>query len=184
MYLNPTIPSVHASTTAIDLCISNIQTGLASLTWLTKSFGRAYAFRDEQLGGFLPKVYLNSGEYLNVLPNDFLGFQSFFALKGSEKYIEYSAGTTNVKECRLSIIFWGKLSSEAYGDRIYTQNLMQQVIAKLKVNKHVRTIEETWDERASDVFEGYDLSESTQYLMHPYGGFRIDVIVNYDETEC
>ena len=37
-------------------------------------------------------------------------------------------------------------------------------------------------ERAENIYRGYTLSEiDSQYLMHPFGGFRFDGVIEFDE---
>lgn len=196
-YQNPTILLI-TSPIGLDAVIQSIQLQLsAGLTWLQKSFGRAWEFKEidpatEKIIK-VPKCYSGSGEYINVLPNDFLKAQSFISARNEETWPAYTRATGNSKQRELSIIFWFNLKEiDPTKDYIFTEELKKQVEKILKANAYVASINKYYDERVEDVFDGY-ISQSeagrysvddakTQYLMYPYSGFRFDVTVAFDEV--
>jgi hypothetical protein len=197
-YQNPDIPLI-TSPIGLDKVIQNIQQALtAGLPWLEKSFGRAWEFKEvdpatEKIVR-VPKCYSGSGEYINVLPNDFLKSQSFITVRNEETWPAYTRATGNSKLRALSTIFWFNLKEiDSSKDYIFTEVLKKDVEKVLKANAYVASIDKYFDERVEDVFDGYiSQAESgrysvddtkTQYLMYPYSGFRFDVTVAYDE-EC
>ena len=181
-YSNPDIVLID-NPVGLDKVIQSIQTDLNNLAWLQKSFGRAWEMSDE--GKTVPKVYAGDGEYMNVLPNDFLKSQSFIATKGEEIWTDYTKSSANNKERKLKIIFWFNIKEVIEGDHINTEKLKHEVEAVLKICPYIKSIDSYVDEQAEDVFEGYDLSEGSQYLMHPYSGMRFDITVGYREhTNC
>ena len=187
------------SPTGLDRAIQSIQQELAAgLTWLDKAFGRAWEFKeiDPATGKEIrvPKCYSGLGEYINVLPNDFLKAQSFITARNEETWPAYSRATGNGKSRDLSIIFWFNLKEiNPAKDCIFTEELKKEVEKILKANAYLASINRYYDERVEDVFDGYiSQAESgrysvddtqTQYLMYPYSGFRFDVTVAYNE-EC
>jgi hypothetical protein len=196
-YQNPDILLI-SSPKGIDAVIQSIQQQFAAgLTWLDKSFGRAWEFKEVDPDGKtirVPKCYSGSGEYINVLPNDFLKAQSFITVRNEETWPSYSRATGNSKNRTLSAIFWFNLKQiDETKDYIFTEELKTEVEKILKANAYVATIDKYYDERVEDVFDGY-ISQAdsgrysvddtkTQYLMYPYSGFRFDFTVAYME-EC
>lgn len=194
-YTSPSINSGAAVKQGVDVPIEAIRLAVSELSWISKSFGRAMTFREpEQSTGKLkrvPKVYEASGEYINVLPNDNIfsagvAASSFIRLVGPETYESFEANTGSIKSARLSIIVWGDLKKiDPTKDYIFTEYLKAQIEAKIKHVHFVTEIIEWVDERAEDVFQGYDLESDdfkVEYLMYPYAGFRVDVRVNYPES--
>jgi hypothetical protein len=99
-YSNPEILTID-NATGLDAVIKSIQTDLATIPWLQKSFGRAWEFTEKQESRVVrvPKVYQGESEYLNVLPNDHLSAQSFIMADGPEEWTEYDrAKFANTKE--------------------------------------------------------------------------------------
>jgi hypothetical protein len=195
-YQNPDILLI-TSPTGLDKVIQSIQQEFAAgLTWLEKSFGRAWEFKEVDPATEriirVPKCYSGEGEYINVLPNDFLKAQSFITVRNEETWPSYSRATGNSKSRTLSAIFWVNLNEiDPTKDYIFTEVLKKDVEKILKANAYVASIDKYFDERVEDVFDGYiSQAESgrysvddtkTQYLMYPYSGFRFDFTVAYTE---
>lgn len=195
-YKNPSIP-VIAIPIGLDAVIQSLQQDLATLTWLDKSFGRAWEFKEKGADGKIikvPKAYMGKGEYHNVLPNDNLKAQSFISVRGNERWdLDYTRASDNGLERDLSCIFWFNLKKiDPTKDYIFTELLKKDVEKVIKANKYVKLISNYYDERVEDVFDGYvDGSQGgaysiddhkTQYLMYPYSGFRFDFTVAYWEV--
>ena len=181
--------SVNA--TGLNLAIKNISANLEQLSWLEVIYGRAYDVKTDK-NKVIPKTYLNTGEYINVLPNDTFTSQCFFRAKGSEVSVPTGSKAGRYVSTRdLSLIFWVNLENLAYSpktDYIYPENLKKEVLEQLKKcievevdNKKAFTV---FDEDSRKVFDGYDLEDiKKQFLMFPFSGFRIDLTVKYIE-EC
>lgn len=194
-YTSPVINSGALVKQGLDAPIEAVRFALSELTWISKSFGRAMTFREPDINtGKLkrtPKVYEESGEYINVLPNDSIfssgvAASSFIRLSGPERYESYEPNTGSIKSARLSVIIWGDLKKiDPSKDYVFTEYLKAQIEAKIKDVHYVSEIIEWYDENIDDVFAGYDLDEEitrTEYLMYPYAGIRVDLTVNYPEA--
>lgn len=193
-YTSPSINSGALVKKGLDLPIAAIRSAMSEISWISKSFGRAMTFREPDQSGRtnrIPKVYEDSGEYINVLPNDSLftsgvAASSFIRLVGAETYELYSENTGSIKSARLSIIVWANLKMiDSAKDYIFTEDLKAEIESKIKGVLYVNEIIEWVDERAEEVFQGYDLETTdfkTEYLMYPYAGIRVDVTVNYPES--
>lgn len=125
------------------------------------------------------------GEYLNVLPNDFLKAQSFIKMNGPENWEQFNRFEGSMKSRKISVIFWVNLKYiDVSKNYIFIDVLKNQVEDILRTHPNTGTIDAYYDERAEDVFDGYSIQDvDTKYLMYPYSGFRFDLTVNYPE-EC
>src|SRR5207237_7449200 len=109
----------------IDAVIQSLQVDLSALPWLEKSFGRAWLFNEENAK--IPKAYSGQGEYLNVLPNDFLKAQSFIAAAASESVEQFRKTTISDLERTLQVIFWVNLKEiDPNEDSIFTERLKNE----------------------------------------------------------
>jgi hypothetical protein len=194
-YTNPDINAGAQIKIGLDAPIEEIRTAIGSLSWISKSFGRAWEFKEKGLTSGktirVPKVYEAAGEYINVLPNDNLfsagiAASSFIAVREAEKYSNYQPFTGSIKQTRLSLIIWANLKLiDETKDYIFTEELKKQIEDKIKVLPSVTEIIEWVDERAEDVFKGYDVNGGDfdmQYLMYPYAGIRVDFNIQYPES--
>lgn len=186
-YNNPSILSIPAPR-GLDLVIESIRTVLDTyLLWLDKSYGRAWEFKEkgvEDKVSKIPKAYMGEGEYLPVLPNDFLVAQSFIAAKGPEQWEQFNRIEGSIKKRDLAIIFWVNLKQiDPTKDYIFTEELKAEIEDLLKRHPSVLSLNNYYDEIAEDVFQGYDIDDvDTQYLMYPYAGMRFDLTIIYDEA--
>lgn len=194
-YTDPAINSGAVVKIGLDVPIEAIRAAIGSLAWVSKSFGRAWEFKEKDLVTEkllkTPKAYTTGGEYINVLPNDSLfsegvAASSFIAVRGGEEYELFQANTGSIKKARLSIIIWANLQLiDSSKDYIFTEELKAEIEAKLKTVHQITEIIEWVDERAEEVFKGYDLPNEmleTEYLQYPYAGIRLDVNVTYPEA--
>lgn len=190
-YNNPDIP-VIATPTGLDTVIESIRVALSSLTWLEKSFGRGWELKEKGIDNKIkkiPKVFVGTntsgeGEYLPVLPNDFLKAQSFIAAKGPEEWDQFNRFDGSMKSRRLSIIFWVNLKLiDQTKNFIFIDQLKTDVEKILSHHSSVAKMIAYYDEKVEDVFYGYSIEDvDTQYLMYPYSGMRFDILVNYPEV--
>jgi hypothetical protein len=184
-YNNPTILNIQAPV-GIDTVIESIKDALGdNLLWLDKSFGRAWEFKETLPDGRVikvPKVYIGEKEYINVLPNDFLVAQSFITVDGPESWNEFNRYEGSLKQRKLSIIFWVNLKEiNPSKDYIFTEELKAEIESILKLHPSILSLDEYYDERTEDIFQGFSIGEETQYLMYPYSGMRFNLTVSYTE---
>lgn len=185
-YTNPNIPAAALSLIGLELAIEEIRNRIATISWLDKCFGRAYAFLEAGIDSkpiTVPKVYMGGKEYYNCLPNDNLKSQSFFVVEGPETYENYNQFDGSIRKASVSLVVWGDLKKiNPSKDYIFTQELISECIKILKIHPMVMEINEIYDEKADKVFSGFDLREvESQYMMYPFAGFRISLTINYDE---
>lgn len=185
-YNNPTIPTISAPT-GLDAVTERIRIAIAAISWMAKSWGRAWEFKEKNANDKtirVPKVYTGEGEYLNVLPNDFLKSQSFIACKGPEEWEQFNRHDGSMKSRKLSLIIWVNLKEiNPSKDYIFIDELKKDVENVLKVHPDILKITGYYDEKAEDVFDGYTIEDvDTQYLMYPYSGMRFNFTVNYPEA--
>lgn len=194
-YTSPNINAGAVVKIGLDAPIEAIRLAMANIAWISKSFGRAMTFRepDNNTGKLIrvPKVYEDGGEYINVLPNDSIfsdgvAASSFIRVVGPETYEIFEANTGSIKSAKLAIIVWADLKKiDPVKDYIFTEELKAEIEAEVKKVHYVKELVEWIDERAEDVFNGYDLDSSdfnTEYLMYPYAGIRLELTVNYPES--
>lgn len=189
-YNNPTI--LAGGATGFDAAIESIRAALAAITWLDKSFGRAWEFKEtlptDGKNITVPKVFIGQtngkeGEYHNVLPNDFLKSQSFIRARGSEEWTEFNRNGGSMKSRPVSVILWVNLKEiDVSKNYIFTEELKSDVEEILRSNPYTLSMDNYFDERVQDIFDGYDIvDETTQYLMYPYAGMRFDLTLTFPE---
>jgi hypothetical protein len=171
----------------ITTIIESLRIELEKITWLEKSYGRAWP-HVEMRGSKqvrLPKCF-DGTEYLNVLPNDNYKSQSFIAVRTPEKYENFNRDGNNFKSRDLSIIFWGNLKEiNTNKTGIYVSDLKDEIEQVLCTIPELSSINQVFDEKAEDIFQGYTLSDiDTQYLMYPFAGLRFDITVKFNDTSC
>lgn len=189
-YNNPDILSLSAPT-GFDYAIESIRSALSAISWLTKSFGRAWQFKEHSGDKILtiPKVFQGQtddkhGEYLNVLPNDNLNAQSFIFATSPEKWDQFNRFEGSMKSRDIAIVFWVNMKEiDETKNYIFTDDLKADVEYILKSHPNVLSLERYYDEKASEIFSGWSIDEvNTQYLMYPYAGMRFELTLSYPEN--
>ena len=179
----------------LDRVIAEIQNGLvAGLPWLDVAFGRAQRITRMLEGKKIitPNVYcggwanLGENDYIEVSPDSNIGNFSFFDINDPH---EISAGpwAQDIKT-PFGLVIWFDLR-RVYGtyDNRNTEQLKAAVLRILSGRTGFALsdgmiIVNLIYERAVIIYRGYTLSEiDNQYLMHPYGGFRFEGILEYQE---
>ena len=179
----------------LDAVLSDIQTGLVdSIQWLDVAFGRAQHLT-KMINGkrvITPNVYCggwkNHGvnDYIEVSPDSKIGNFSFFEIDDPQTI----TGDVWSKDIRtpFRLIFWFDLR-RVYG-KAANRNIEKMKAEVLQVlegragwhlkNGHI-TIARFY-EKIENIYRGYTLSEiDNQFLMHPFGGFAIDGVLEYPE---
>ncbi len=163
----------------LDRHIQTIQKKLEGLTWLEKSFGRAFRVPDFKHGHKTPVFYpgrFTGKDYQPLHKNDKLKSYSFIVAEDNANYRFDEIILQGV-----SIIFWLDLQKiDSTKEYIYTEELRKDVLKILK-----RTpVELTYNRYFSDaknVFHGFDTYQKD--IMYPYACMKFDVTISYTE-EC
>ena len=176
----------------LDRVIGEIQAGLAdNIDWLDVAFGRAQRLQKMQDGRRIiyPAVYCGGwqghgeNDYIEVGPDKKIGNFSYFEIDDPET-IEAGPWARMITS-PFSIIVWFDLRTIASGRNI--ERLKADVLWVLAgrsgwhLSQGKATVARIY-EQAQNIYRGYSLDEiDNQYLMHPYGGFRIDGVLTYED---
>ena len=179
----------------LDAVIGNIQQGLVdNIKWLDAAFGRAQRLTKMQSEKRIitPNVFCGGwrghgeNDYIEVSPDSKIGNFAFFEVDDPQT-IDAGPFARELK-APFALIVWFDLT------RIYdtitnrnTEKLKSDILWVLngRTGWHLPqgrvTINRIY-ERAENIYKGYPLSEiDNQFLMHPYGGFRFEGLLEYEE---
>lgn len=179
----------------LDRVLGAIQKGLVdNLNWLDAAFGRSQRLTKEMNGKRIitPNVYCGGwrghgeNDYIEVSPDSRIGNFSFFEIEEPQTLSrEVWARTITAP---FSLIVWFDLT-RVYGvaSNRNTEYLKAQILRVLEGRAgwvlrygHIRL--NRIYERAENIYRGYTLSEvDNQFLMHPFGGFRFEGVLEFDE---
>lgn len=179
-------PKVHLnpSTAGLDQVITKLQTALGGLSWLQKSFGRAYLMAEKTEAGAqvrYPKVYIGSKEYFNVMPNDRLSaFSWHIGLRDETLDITNPLQSASFIQKRLASIFFLKLDRiDPSKDYIFTEELKEQILQIYQAVPGV-LVQNIWMESVQEVYTGFNIREISEDLFYyPFQGIRIESIATY-----
>ena len=179
----------------LDKVIGEIQQGLVEISWLDVAFGRAQRLIKQTPSGrrvTTPNVYAGgwnghgADDYIEVSPDAQIGNFSFFAVEDPQD-IRPGVGQ---KEFRtpFGLITWfdcRKAFNSATNRN--TEKLKADVLKVLTgrsgfvlTQGHIELTRIY--EQAQNIYRGFSLDEvDNQFLMHPYGGFRIEGYLYYLE---
>lgn len=179
----------------LDKVIGEIQEGLVDgLSWLDVAFGRAQRITRMVEGRkyILPNVYCGGwkghgpNDYIEVSPDAKIGNFSFFAVEDPQALgVGPWARTITAP---FGLVFWFDLR-KAFNSATNrnTEYLKAQALHLLEGRDgwHLpggRVTINRCFEQAENIYRGYSLNEiDNQYLMHPYGGFRLEGTLMFDE---
>lgn len=174
----------------LDKAISLMQTQFAGLSWLSKIFGRAWHGVEDREGKKyrFPQTYSGEKEYYNLFPNDNLQAYCYFLPEDPREIedIEPGFGAYGNFSTQLSIVFYFNLKRiNSSKDYRFNEELLKAVMDKIRtISGYVWFSPERVYEKADSIFSGFDHHEiSTQLLEYPWGGFRIEGTLRYEE-EC
>lgn len=179
----------------LDRVIGEIQNGLVeNLPWLDAAFGRCQRLTKEMNGKRIvtPNVFCGGwrghgqNDYIEVSPDAKIGNFSFFEIEDPET-IEAGPWIRRIT-APFSLIVWFDLT------RVYdeasnrnTEYIKAQILRVLNGRDgwHLtdgRIVVNRIYERSENIYRGYTLSEiDNQFLMHPFGGFRFEGILEFNE---
>lgn len=179
----------------LDRVIGEIQNGLvATIPWLDVAFGRAQRLSKEIEGRrvITPNVYCGGwnghgeNDYLEVSPDSKIGNFSYFEIEDPQT-IDAGPWARTI-HAPFALVVWFDLT-RVYGepDNRNTEFLKAQILRFLNgrdgwhLNAGRVTVNRIF-ERAENIYRGYSLSEiDNQFLMHPFGGFRFEGVLDFDE---
>lgn len=177
-----------ANPVLLDRVLAHLQDEFINkLGWLDYAFGRAQRLvtKRERKEHFYPGIYIGKNEYLNVLPGQNLGNRIFFIAEDPQQ-IEFTPRMYNTIKSPVSLILWYDLSSIYKGsNERNTEEIKQQILRVLTdtvmpSGSRIEPIKIY--EQAENIFSEYSLKEiDTQFLMQPYAGLRIEMLVSYRE---
>lgn len=178
--------------TLLDTVLSEATSRLTSeIPWLTHAYGRAYPIIRSIKGKsyVVPSIYVgtkqNPNEYLDLLPDSKLGNFSFFWIDDPQEISRVTANTVKVV-ANYALIFWFDMR-KVYGE-LDNRNLefLKKQILDLLNGKLLRTsgrinVTRVF-EYGKNIYEGFTTQEiDSQYLMHPYAGFRFEGKIEFEE---
>lgn len=189
-FKNPLTPLIPDPVN-IEVPINALQQIIASIPWISKSFGRAWKSSRIDVATnktiYYPEVWqgLNK-DLLPVMPNDNLDSQAFWYINGAEDVNNWCKGQYTRIDADVHLIVWFNLECiDNTVDSRFTERLKKDVLDALRVGVMAGgtlTINKIWHE-AADVFKWFTIEEAKrQVLEHPFGGFRFECLLNYKET--
>ena len=179
----------------LDAVLGSIQQGLVdNLTWLDAAFGRAQRLTRIVQGNRIvtPNVFCGGwnghgpDDYIEVSPDSKIGNFTFFDIDDPQT-IDAGPWDRTIT-APFGLVVWFNLT-RVYGEASNrnTEYLKAQVLRVLNGREgwHLAagrvTVARIY-ERVENIYRGYSLQEiDNQFLMHPYGGFRIEGLLMFDE---
>jgi len=187
----PTIPQ-PVDPKLIDVALLEIQTALTSkLSWLNHAFGKAQKLVElkEKRQVKFPAVYIGKEDYLKMFPDSHIGNFTFFDIEDGQD-IAHMGRRVQDYRTKGGLIVWFDFRTVYPNDwqQRTIENVKFDVIEAIKdttlVQSQIR-MSKSW-ERAEAIYKGYtDKEIDNQFLMRPFGGFRIDFDIKYfDRLKC
>ncbi len=176
-----------ANPTLFDAAILPLRTHLVTeLSWLNIAYGKS-ELRVNVVNGQpirMPSVYTGKQEYMLVFPEDHQNNFCFFDVEdGEELQTPDQAGYVKLK---MGIVFWFDYR-KIYPDDWQNQsieNVKKLVLDALRLPTNgggAIRLKKVYHE-ADNIYKGYTHKEiKQQFLMRPYGGFRIECEFKYME---
>lgn len=184
-YINPEI-FIPLNAVGIDRELGKIQTGLASLGFIEKIFGRSYLQKDRIMDSksfektiFAPYCYLKNNEPINVMPNDNLNSQSFFFVHDPEGLQDEGVLVNTIfSNSLVSLIVWGSLTQMG----IESSEVVKIAILR-ELKKHPEVVLNQVFQNFDRVFDRFTLTDQMiNYNKLPYFGLRIDFRIKFSLT--
>lgn len=176
----------------IDKALIEIQSNLSGISWLNHAFGKAQKgtriHKERQV--FFPSVYVGGKDYMQVFPDSHIGNFSFFCVEDGD-VVNY-AGFKSIKDFTASIglVVWYDFRTVYESDWEertieHAKNEVIQLLKSMNLTKSRIQIKRIYDE-ADNIYKGFTHDEiDRQFLMRPFGGFRIDIdLVYWEKQKC
>lgn len=172
----------------IDRVIGDIQKGLVkNIGWLDRAFGRAERLVKmvNNKKYFTPNVYAGGNNYIPVAPDSKIGNFSFFWIDDPQNVIWIPNQQGEIK-APFALIFWFDLR-RVYNDannrnkEALKAQILRELNGGIQLKKGRIAISRIYD-LSENIYRGFSLDEvDNQFLMHPYGGFRFEGIMQIEE---
>lgn len=195
MIINPA-PPVITSPVLADNALAELRTALlAGLTWLDAAYGPAEKREGISEAGariIYPAVFAGSAntptDYLRLFPDEHLGNFCYFELADGQQINWQGPRQDPSIDVDLSIIFWFDFRTVYPSDHLTRtiEHVKDQVLDLFR-DMVLASVTAQFDRiftRSENIYRGYTISEiEGQFLMRPYGGFRVDGSMNF-ENPC
>lgn len=177
----------------LDKVVGEIQEGLINnIDWLDCAFGIAQRLVKEVHGKriIMPGVYTGgkgANDYIDASPDSHLGNFVFFEA-GEPQILDWQTGRQVDFKTPIAIIFWFDMRRiKGVDNNRNLESVKAEIIKTLNgrngfILKNGRLTINRCFERAENIYKGYTLEEvDNQFLMHPFGGFRFEGTLEYEE---
>lgn len=174
----------------LDRIISNIQDGLAeNLGWLDKVYGRAERLVKTDNRGrriYTPNVYVGGNEYVEVSPDAQIGNFAFFWVDDPQE-VDWLPKVSVGLKVPVALIVWLDYRKVFNSPDVRNkEQVKKQVLDVLNGGFWLKAGRVTVNriyELAENIYKGFSLDEiDNQFLMHPFGGFRFEGVLEVTET--
>lgn len=184
-YKDP-IAQVIADPVLLDKEIKAIQTTLATLSWLEKSFGRAFKWvrMDKTRKVYYPAIFqVWKKDYYDGFPNDNIKSYSFIYPDPEEITENSNRGAHEIQRDISIILFFDLEQIDNTLEYRFTEKLKEDVIIKLatlrslEINKITDEVEEVFNDFTVDQIKA-------QYLKDKYGALKFECTIFYSKDNC
>jgi len=167
---------------------------LTELAWLDKAYGvcetrlRHYERKYERDNIRFPAVLGESGDYIDLFPNEYIGNFSFWNIKDREESLK-QVGRKVIQSGMFKLVFWFSFE-KIYGvnSRKYTiENVKNDVFEFFETSGFVKSNVELMNclTEAERIYYPWDYREiENQSLMRPFGAFAIEGIIRTLKHDC
>jgi hypothetical protein len=186
--MNPT-PITISSPQLLDAACKQIGDVLkANLSWLTSAYGLSEKRErlKDNVRTLYPAIYCGGGEHLKMLPDEHLGNFCYFDVQDGYQ-VESIPRKYWRLEATVGLVFWFDLRKvyPTTFDANTDENVKAAVLTALQKTMAPTfrfTVTRVYD-RSENIYRGYTLSEiDNQFLMRPYGGFRLEGTLVYENA--
>jgi len=182
------VAKVIADPVLIDKEIKDIQTQMAAIPWIDKSFGRAFKHFKlvDGVKVSYPAIYQGlKKDYYNAYPNDHLKAYSFVFVDPSS-VTEFNVKRSHSIEQSLSVIVFFDLDEiDTALDYRFTEKLKEDVIFALSSLRPTRLEINNITDDVEESFNDFTPSEiKSQFLKARFGAFKFECTSFYFNDNC
>lgn len=183
------IPHVIADPVLIDKEIKDIQTQMATISWIDFSFARAFRKFRENNGVKVsyPAIFQALGkDYYDGYPNDYIKKGYSFVFVDPSSVVEFNVKRFHNIDQDISVIvfFNMKKIDNVLNERI-SEKLKEDVIFALSSLRPNRLQINNITDDIEEVFNDFTPSEiKSQFLQEKFGALKFDCTVSYSNNNC